>query len=290
MPIRINLLAEQQYLEEMRRRDPVKKAIWAAVGLALLMVLWIVLLWVDQMASKRQIARLQADYLAKTNEYMQATNQIRDLKDLQGRLQSLDHYTRERFLWANALDALQYTVVTNVKVVKLVSVQTYVTNLVIKKDSNVVFDLSPPRKWYQFGKGPPGTNVLPFVTNQMDAMATLPMFQTNKVELNRTASLKTNELKTQVTASITLTRPLTTVESRTLLISGKDYSPTVLQQTPAMTNAILTSPFFGRYLTLTNLAIDSTFQLETDPLNRSEGDFAIFTLKCEFPDVVRKNE
>ena len=28
MPIRINLLAEEQYLAEMRRRDPVKRAAW----------------------------------------------------------------------------------------------------------------------------------------------------------------------------------------------------------------------------------------------------------------------
>jgi len=31
MPIRINLLAESQALEEMRRRDPVKRAIWVGV-------------------------------------------------------------------------------------------------------------------------------------------------------------------------------------------------------------------------------------------------------------------
>ena len=35
MPIRLNLLAEAQALEESRRRDPVKRAVWAGVFLVL---------------------------------------------------------------------------------------------------------------------------------------------------------------------------------------------------------------------------------------------------------------
>ena len=34
MPIRINLLAEQQAAEEARRRDPVKRALWVGSGLS----------------------------------------------------------------------------------------------------------------------------------------------------------------------------------------------------------------------------------------------------------------
>ena len=40
MPIRINLLAEQQAAEELRRRDPVKRAIWVAGFFVVVVVVW----------------------------------------------------------------------------------------------------------------------------------------------------------------------------------------------------------------------------------------------------------
>ena len=40
MPIRINLLAEEQYLVEMRRRDPVKRAAWLGGFVVFLALLW----------------------------------------------------------------------------------------------------------------------------------------------------------------------------------------------------------------------------------------------------------
>ncbi len=40
MAIRINLLAEAQEAEELRRRDPVKRALWGAGFLVFLVWLW----------------------------------------------------------------------------------------------------------------------------------------------------------------------------------------------------------------------------------------------------------
>jgi hypothetical protein len=40
MPIRINLLAEEQYLAEMRRKDPVKRAAYLGGFLAVLALGW----------------------------------------------------------------------------------------------------------------------------------------------------------------------------------------------------------------------------------------------------------
>ena len=52
MPIRINLLAEAQALEDLRRRDPVKRASWAGLLLVLL-----VLVWISSLQLKAMIAR-----------------------------------------------------------------------------------------------------------------------------------------------------------------------------------------------------------------------------------------
>jgi len=40
MPIRLNLLAEAQAIEEMRRHNPVKRAIWVGALLVCLMLVW----------------------------------------------------------------------------------------------------------------------------------------------------------------------------------------------------------------------------------------------------------
>ena len=41
MPIRINLLAEAQAAEELRRKNPVKRGIWIGGFLVLVVILWI---------------------------------------------------------------------------------------------------------------------------------------------------------------------------------------------------------------------------------------------------------
>ena len=55
MPIRINLLAEAQAAEEMRRRDPVKRAVWIAGALVLVVAAWVVFLQVKIMKASGQL-------------------------------------------------------------------------------------------------------------------------------------------------------------------------------------------------------------------------------------------
>src|SRR5258705_11338657 len=71
MPIHINLLAESQALEEMRRRDPVKRAIWVASVLAGVILLWAGYLQSKAMVAKREVNRLEAKLISNTNEYHQ---------------------------------------------------------------------------------------------------------------------------------------------------------------------------------------------------------------------------
>ncbi len=57
MPIKINLLAEAQHAEDLRRRDPVKRGIWISGFLVFLVLLY--------------IAKLQLDVWQKQREYKQ---------------------------------------------------------------------------------------------------------------------------------------------------------------------------------------------------------------------------
>ena len=81
MPIRINLLAEAQALEEMRRRDPVKRAIRLAVLLGVLILVWAGYLQTRILNVKSEVSRLQAQHQARTNDYRQVIANKRKWED-----------------------------------------------------------------------------------------------------------------------------------------------------------------------------------------------------------------
>src|SRR5687768_527435 len=60
MPIRINLLAEAKLAEEQRRKDPVKRATFAAAFLVSLVVLWTTTLQFKIIAAGSDLNRLEA--------------------------------------------------------------------------------------------------------------------------------------------------------------------------------------------------------------------------------------
>jgi hypothetical protein len=125
MAIRINLLAEAQAAEELRRKDPVKRA---ALGAGLLISL--VLIWSLTLQSKIIIANSE---LRKQNMSWQAierqhgwvqTNQI-ELARLERNLAALQQFRTNRFLWGSFLDMLQHTVVDDVAITRVKVEQLY---------------------------------------------------------------------------------------------------------------------------------------------------------------------
>ena len=73
MPIRINLLAEQQSLVLQRRNDPAKKALWIGGFLVALMLVWVLSLWFDSRLASNQVKDYQAKWVAQTNLSVQAS-------------------------------------------------------------------------------------------------------------------------------------------------------------------------------------------------------------------------
>ncbi len=125
MAIRINLLAEAQAAEEMRRKDPVKRAIWIG-GFAV----FLVLLCSATLQFKIIIAKSEASSL--NSSWKQIEKQVKDVTDHRARtreltqkLAALDQFTTNRMLWATALDALQRTPVEGVELVRIQTQQTF---------------------------------------------------------------------------------------------------------------------------------------------------------------------
>lgn len=107
MPIRLNLLAEAQLEEEMRRKDPVKYAIYCAIGIILAFGIWI---GTNQMlisSKEREVKSLNSMWEKMKPQYNLVQSNIVLVNELNQRLNLLTNYVTNRFLWANVLNALQ---------------------------------------------------------------------------------------------------------------------------------------------------------------------------------------
>ena len=124
MPIRINLMAEAQALEEARRRNPVKLGIWIAGFFVALMGLWIAKVQMDVYFAKNEKSMLDAQWQADYDKYKGITNQLALIAGTKAKIAALDHLHTNRFLWGSVLNALQQTVVDQVQVTHFWGLQT----------------------------------------------------------------------------------------------------------------------------------------------------------------------
>jgi len=115
MPIRINLLAEAQAAEDVRRRDPVKRAIWVAVLLVILALSWVGCLQFEILRDNSKLGSLQAKLSSGTNEYVQILTNQRNLDETNEKLAALDRLATNRFLNATVLDALMHSTLDGIQ-------------------------------------------------------------------------------------------------------------------------------------------------------------------------------
>jgi len=125
MPIRINLLAEAQALEELRRRDPVKRAIWISVFAGFLVLLYSSSLWVKAFVAKSDLAREEAAINLTTNKYRVVLENEKKLKEMDRKLDKLTQLATNRFLNGTLLNALQQSVIDDVQLTRLRTEHVY---------------------------------------------------------------------------------------------------------------------------------------------------------------------
>jgi hypothetical protein len=125
MPIRINLLAEALAAEDLRRRDPVKRAGMAGLLLVLLSLAWFSSTWLGGKIEAQKLSQIDAQAGTYTNKFAQVQADARKIGDLQQRLVALDHFTAIRFLNGNLLNAVQQTYLPSVNLTRLHVDQSY---------------------------------------------------------------------------------------------------------------------------------------------------------------------
>jgi hypothetical protein len=125
MPIHINLLAEAQAAEELRRRDPVKRAIFIGASLVLVALLWSAMIEADAILAEENLSGYETEIAAHTNDYQQAMIDRRALLTAKAKLTALDKLQAARFLQGNLLNALQMATLDNVQLMRLRVDQSY---------------------------------------------------------------------------------------------------------------------------------------------------------------------
>lgn len=125
MPIRLNLLAESQAAEDMRRRDPVKRAIWVGVMIVAVMLAWSSSLLFKTMLANGELSRVEGQLTAHTNEYQQVLVHEQKGAEIKRKVGALKQLAASRFLNGTLLDALQRTTVPDVQLTRVKVEQTY---------------------------------------------------------------------------------------------------------------------------------------------------------------------
>lgn len=125
MPIRINLLAEAQAAEELRRRDPVKRAV--ILGVACVAVMAVVSLAIQSqvMSTNHKADAFSQRIQAITNDYAGVMADHDRLQQLNLNIRGLDILAAERFLNGTLLNSLQKVYVDNVQLIHLHAEQNY---------------------------------------------------------------------------------------------------------------------------------------------------------------------
>ena len=138
MPIRINLLAEAHAAEELRRRDPVKRGIYAAVAIVSCVLVWAGTLQLKIVSAKHELKTLETQWKAINKDYQIAVDKRRRSLEVEQKLAALQALNTNRFLWGSALNAFQQTLngVDEVQVVRLKTEQTYHLQEEIKPRTN----------------------------------------------------------------------------------------------------------------------------------------------------------
>lgn len=127
MPIRINLLAEAQANEELRRKDPVKRVILVGAVLVVGVLFWISSLQIKILSRKSDLKTLGSKWSGIEKSYQVAVESKRKSIEVEGKLAALQQLRTNRFLWGTALNAFQQTLsgLDDIQVIRLKTEQSY---------------------------------------------------------------------------------------------------------------------------------------------------------------------
>jgi hypothetical protein len=136
MPIRLNLLAEAQAAEDLRQRDPVKRAIWLAALTVVLMLVFSSFLQLRATFANSELSQVESQISSHTNAYQQVLDNRNKIAEVRQKLGKLRQLSSNRFLNGTLLNAFQQTTVEDVQLLRLRADLTYLCNEGTKTRTN----------------------------------------------------------------------------------------------------------------------------------------------------------
>src|SRR5476649_1072993 len=125
MAIKINLLAEAQAAEELRRRDPVKRAIFLGTSLVVIMLFWGGMGQINTSLANERLAGVKTAIDAHNSEYTNVLANLNKIAVAKKKLEALQKLQASRFLQGNLLNALQQVTVDGVQLTRMRVEQSY---------------------------------------------------------------------------------------------------------------------------------------------------------------------
>jgi hypothetical protein len=297
MPIRINLLAEEQAAEEMRRRDPIKRAIFAGAALTVLMIGWIGITQMSVMAARRELA----DHTARLKKVEDSSKEVRSQQmavgEFQSKTKALEKYSRNRFFWGTLLDAIQQVTVDSVRLMEIKSDQKYAGSDPTKFfTTNVTVSFAPPpAKWKFWASAPQQTSIELLASNALTQVTNKAPFNTNVLTYSVGISPEsTNAAAKQVVAKVEFTNPSWAAEKTTIEIRGRDYGSPPGAAVDEFARRIVNSPYFKELLVPVEgfRFTERPPQPRPDPMDHANPDalFVPFTIELTLKERILTNE
>jgi hypothetical protein len=252
MPIRINLLAAEQAAEDLRRRDPIKRAIFGGCALVALMIGWICITQLQVRAARNDLTE-QTNRLAKLEV---SSKQVRNSQvaalDGHSRLKALEQYSANRFFWGSFLDALQKVAVDNVRLTDVRSDQRHASADANKFfTTNVIVTYTPPPAGWKFwapAKELPAIETL--VSNMLANITNAAPFTTNTLKYAmKVTEVSTNASVNEITTLVEFSTVPWASENITIEIRGRDYGTPPGPAIDEFTKRLSSSPFFKQIVT-----------------------------------------
>ena len=185
-------MAEAQAAEELRRKDPVKRALIGAGLLVCLAALWASTLQFKIIASKSELHGLESKWKSIEKGYQVAVESQRRTIEAERKLNALQQLTTNRFLWGTALNAFQQSLtgVDDIQVVRLRTDQTYLvgeetkartneTKVVSGKPATATEKINLTIEAMDFNPQPGGS-----VNKLKESIATVPYFKSSLQKTN----------------------------------------------------------------------------------------------------------
>lgn len=296
MPIRINLLAEQQAAEEMRRRDPVKRVIFAGVGLVVVMLLWIGITQLNVSSAHHELASYEQRVKSLDDQSKLIKSNVAVLNDMESKLKMLDKYSRHRFFWGTFLDAMQQVSLENVRLMEVRAEQHYAGGEVNRfATTNVVVALAAkPSSWKFWESRVKEQPMSILLSNALTTITNKLPFTTNQLVYNvKFTPVSTNLVENKLTSKAEFSNPAWASEEISVEIKGRDYGSPAGSAIDEFARHIGTSEYFKNFLANEGFRFtERPPQARTDPgdLVNPNAAFVPFTVQLESKERIFANE